>query len=227
MQGFHRGFDYSQHYWSMLHFLHHIKMEEVTKAVEAFTLEQGADIVGIGSAEVMNMEASKLQTPEKNLPGAKAVVSFGMRMLNSIFKSPNIRISLASYVYFQDSLDDIAWKVAGFLEDNGFDAIPITSDVPVEIMEKGGLLGDISHRHAAVQAGLGRVELSQHFLSLRFGPWILGTPFSFAVYSENSSYPLSCAIFSPLFTDKLIPDWESFNFLDSSAILIPSSFTAQ
>ncbi|KKL17667.1 hypothetical protein LCGC14_2483270 [marine sediment metagenome] len=145
-------------------------MEEVTKAVKAFTLEQGADVVGIGSAEAMNMEARKLQTPEENLPGAKAVVSFGMRMLNSIFKSPNIRISRASYVYLHDALDDIAWKVAGFLEERGFDAIPIPSAVPVEMMERGGLLGDISQRHAAVQAGLGRVGLSQHFLSPRFGP---------------------------------------------------------
>lgn len=145
-------------------------MEEVTKAVKAFTLEQGADMVGIGSAEAMNMESRKLQTPEENLPGATTVVSFGMRMLNSIFKSPNIRISRASYVYLHDSLDDIAWKVAGFLEEKGFDAIPIASAVPVEMMERGGLLGDISHRHAAAQAGLGRIGLSQHFLSPRFGP---------------------------------------------------------
>ncbi len=145
-------------------------MEEVTKTVKTFTLELGADMVGIGSAETMNREARKLQTPEESLPGAKAVVSFGMRMLNSIFKSPNVRISRASYVYLHDSLDDIAWKVAGFLEERGFDAIPIPSAVPVEMMERGGLLGDISQRHAAVQAGLGRVGVSQNFLSPRFGP---------------------------------------------------------
>ncbi len=145
-------------------------MEEVTEAVKAFTLEQGADVVGIGSAEAMNTEARKLQRPEENLPGAKTVVSLGMRMLNSIFKSPNIRISRTSYTYLHGSLDDIAWKVAGFLEEKGFDAIPIASDVPVEMMERGGLRGDISHRHAAVQAGLGRVGLSGHFLSPRFGP---------------------------------------------------------
>jgi epoxyqueuosine reductase QueG len=145
-------------------------MEEVTKTVKAFTLDLGADMVGIGSAETMNREARKLQTPEESLPEAKAVVSFGMRMLNSIFKSPNVRISRASYVYLHDSLDDIAWKVAGFLEERGFDAIPIPSAVPVEMMERGGLLGDISQRHAAIQAGLGRVGVSQNFLSPRFGP---------------------------------------------------------
>ena len=48
-------------------------MEEITKTVKAFTLELGADMVGIGSADTMNMEARKLQTPEENLPGAKAV----------------------------------------------------------------------------------------------------------------------------------------------------------
>ncbi|MBW1870255.1 MAG: epoxyqueuosine reductase [Deltaproteobacteria bacterium] len=144
-------------------------MEELTRAVKTFTMEQGADIVGIGSAEAMNTEARKLQRPEENLPGAKTVLSFGIRMLNSIFKSPNIRISRSSYVYLHRSLDDIAWKIGGFLEEEGFDAVPIASDVPVEMMERGGLLADISHRHAAVQAGLGRVGLSGHFLSPRFG----------------------------------------------------------
>lgn len=90
-------------------------MENLTRAVKAFTLKQGADVVGIGSAHAMNTGAKKLQTPDENLPGAKAVLTLGIRMLNSIFKSPNIRISRASYVYLHHALDDIAWKIAGFL----------------------------------------------------------------------------------------------------------------
>jgi len=85
-------------------------------------------------------------------------------MLDSIFKTSNIRISRLSYIYLHDALDKIAWKVATYLEDIGFDAIPMPSLAPVEMMEKGGIVGDISQRHAAVQAGLGRIGLSQHLL---------------------------------------------------------------
>ena len=144
-------------------------MEDITRAVKTSTLDWGADVVGIGSAEAMNREAKEHQRPEENLPGAKAVVSFGLKMLHSIFKTPNIRISRASYVHLHDELDKIAWNVASFLEQKGFDAIPLPSAVPVEMMERGGVLGDISQRHAAVQAGLGRVGLSHNFLHPEFG----------------------------------------------------------
>jgi epoxyqueuosine reductase len=144
-------------------------MIDMTRGVKTSTLEWGADIVGIASAEAMNRKARELQTPEANLPGAKAVVSFGLKMLHSIFKTPNIRISRASYVHLHAELDKIAWKVAAFLEERGFDAIPMPSAVPVEMMERGGVLGDISQRHAAVQAGLGRVGLSKNFLHPEFG----------------------------------------------------------
>jgi len=144
-------------------------MNKLTKAVKDITLKLGADMVGIGFAEAMNREAREMQKPDQNLPGTKAIVSFGLKMLHSIFKSPNIRISRASYVYLHEELDNIAWKVATFLEEKGFDAIPIPSAVPVEMMKRGGVLGDISHRHAAVQAGLGRIGLSHNFLHPRFG----------------------------------------------------------
>ena len=56
-------------------------------------MQSGAQIVGIDSAELMNQFALDNQKPEQNLPGAKTVISFGIRMLDSIFKTPNIRIS--------------------------------------------------------------------------------------------------------------------------------------
>ena len=145
-------------------------MDKLTKAVKDITLKLGADMVGIGSAEAMNRDANGMQKPDKNLPGTKAIISFGLRMLHSIFKTPNIRISRANYAHLHEELDNLAWKVSAFLEERGFNAIPIPSAVPVEMMERGGVLGDISHRHAAVQAGLGRIGLSHNFLHPQLGP---------------------------------------------------------
>jgi hypothetical protein len=59
---------------------------------------------------------------------------------------------------------------ASLLEERGFNAIPIASAVPVEMMDRGEVLGDISHRHAAVQAGLGRIGLSHNFLHPNSAP---------------------------------------------------------
>ncbi|MFZ0946088.1 MAG: hypothetical protein WB930_10730 [Syntrophobacteraceae bacterium] len=145
-------------------------MKKLTSLVKAFALQSGAQVVGIASAEIMNQHALEGQKPEQNLPDAKAVISFGIRMLDSIFKTPNVRISRLSYMYLHDALDKTAWKMATQLEDMGFDAIPMPSLGPVEMMEKGGIVGDISLRHAAVQAGLGRIGLSHHLLHPDFGP---------------------------------------------------------
>ncbi len=127
-------------------------------------------MVGIASAEVLNQKAQDGQKPEDNLPGARSVLSFGLRMLNSIFETPNIRVSRQNYVHLHKKLNDIAWDVAGFLEFKGFDAIPITSDVPVDMMNRGGIYGDISHRNVAAEAGLGQIGLSRNLLTPEFGP---------------------------------------------------------
>lgn len=74
-------------------------MDKLSQVVKAFTVQAGAQIVGIASVEVMNQFALDNQKPEQNLPGAKTVISFGIRMLDSIFKTPNIRISRFSYMY--------------------------------------------------------------------------------------------------------------------------------
>jgi hypothetical protein len=87
-------------------------MDKLSQVVKAFNVQSGAQIVGIASAEVMNQFALDNQKPEQNLPGAKTVISFGIRMLDSIFKTPNIRTSRFSYMYLHDQLDKIAWKVA-------------------------------------------------------------------------------------------------------------------
>ncbi len=46
-------------------------------------------------------------------------------------------------------------------------------------------------------------------------------------YAGFLEQPLSCAIFSPRFTEKPTPDKESLNRLYNSAILMPTSLTAQ
>lgn len=147
-------------------------MDKLTNLVKATTIQMGAHVVGIASAEVMNQFANNFQKPEQNLAGAKAVISFGIRMLDSMFETPNIRVHRTSYVYLHGLLDRIAWRLATQLEELGYSSIPIPSAAPVDMMELGGVMGDVSQRHAAVQAGLGKIGLGHNFLHPDFGPRI-------------------------------------------------------
>ncbi|MBI4285575.1 MAG: epoxyqueuosine reductase [Chloroflexi bacterium] len=144
-------------------------MSDLTRQIKELAMELGADLVGIASAKVLNSRAPQGHRPEDNLPGTQAVVCLGLRMLNSIFLSPNPRVARTSYTYLHKRLNDMGWAVATFLEEAGFAAVPITSDVPIDMMVKRGLWGDLSHRHAAVAAGLGKIGRSQLLLTPQFG----------------------------------------------------------
>jgi hypothetical protein len=69
-------------------------VKRLTNLVKALALQSGAQAVGIASAEIMNKHALEGQKPEQNLPDAKAVISFGIRMLDSIFKTRNVSMIL-------------------------------------------------------------------------------------------------------------------------------------
>ena len=76
-------------------------------------------------------------------------------------------------------LSESAYRVSNFLEDRGFAAIPFTPTGPtsmyrryegfVDIATGQAFSADISHRHAAVAAGLGLIGFSGLFLTPRFG----------------------------------------------------------
>lgn len=135
-----------------------------------FARRLGFDLVGIAPAGLVNERAPAGSRAEDNLPGAKSVVSLGLRMLDSIFESPNPRVARTSYTHLHRRLNELGWDVAAFLESAGFAAVPITSDVPIDMMEKRGLWGDISHRHVAALAGLGKIGRNQLLISPQFGP---------------------------------------------------------
>jgi len=53
-------------------------MDKLSPVVKTFTVQAGAQIVSIASAEAMNQFALDRQEPEQNLPGAKTLISFGI-----------------------------------------------------------------------------------------------------------------------------------------------------
>jgi len=141
----------------------------LTLQVRELAMRLGADIVGIASVDALNTKAPVGHRPEDTLPRAQTVVCLGMKTLDSVFQSPNPRVARTSYVYLHRRLNDMGWEVASFLEGEGFAALPITSDVPIDMIEKRGLWGDISHRHVAEVAGLGKIGKSQLLLTPQFG----------------------------------------------------------
>ncbi|MEE8470448.1 MAG: hypothetical protein V3S51_03880 [Dehalococcoidia bacterium] len=68
-------------------------------------------------------------------------------------------------------LDLLACKVALFIESGGGRAIPVPSDEPYLYWESAKLYGrgDLSHKHAAQAAGLGRLGKNSLLITPQFG----------------------------------------------------------
>lgn len=149
--------------------------------VKTFAKEQGVDKIGIVSTRrLLEAGLPKGYRPEDILPGAKSLVVFLMRGINTprlgleiqdgkvlgaLEHSINV-VLLASGWPGATYLDLIAYKIARFVMKQGCSAIPIPSGHPYD---KKQLRGIISHKHAAVKADLGEMGLSTLLITPEYG----------------------------------------------------------
>jgi epoxyqueuosine reductase QueG len=149
-------------------------MEQLTKEVKGFSLKF-AKAVGIADADFWK-EAPEGYRPQDTLEDAKTVVVFIYPVPESIFLAKHRRTWQRVFINARYVLDqEIGLPIARFIEDKGYAAVPIAAAIPVDIEGSGhGLFGDISHRHAAVGAGLGEISRSQLLLTPQWGPrvWV-------------------------------------------------------
>jgi epoxyqueuosine reductase len=149
-------------------------------SIVGFAKKAGADLVGIAS--VARFEgAPKGHKPEDILPGARSVVAMAKRIPLSIVKSiPGPYYDRFGYHDLNAHLRELTYKVSLFIEDQGFEAFPLDPSVDdkareVQILQeepepKVKILGDFSHRHSIVAAGLGEFAASSMVVVPKFGP---------------------------------------------------------
>jgi epoxyqueuosine reductase len=76
-------------------------------------------------------------------------------------------ISIICLLVMNNQLDQTLLRIARFLTQRGFLAMPVHASDPYDLSELRGVL---SHKHAAVQAGLGEFGLNNLLLTPQFGP---------------------------------------------------------
>lgn len=148
--------------------------KNLTREVKAFVRDLGADAVGVASVERLEkVIPHDLQKPTRVLRGAQMVVVFGLRMLHGALAGEEA--DLMRYMAVENNLkiDRMGFELAKFIENQGYLAINISSGPPVDFAKRQkGMWGYISHRHLAVEAGLGEIGLNNSFLHEEFGPRI-------------------------------------------------------
>ena len=141
----------------------------LTRLVKEFALENGAELVGIAPVERFE-GAPAGHHPNDILPDAKSVVVGARPIPASVFESSATSYQLVLDVAHR-KLDLLATHVALFLENKGGKAIPVPSDEPYlhwEAERRYGR-GDLSHKHAAQAAGIGKLGKNSLLLTQQFG----------------------------------------------------------
>lgn len=154
-------------------------MNDFSTRVKEYTRQLGADVVGIASVERF-APAPEGYKPTDLLESAASVVTFGVRNLPAVVdNSPSYVYSKMGYYFLNRYLDRIAYDLARFLDDQGWAALPLgaiqalrlkTINTPEGLKEC--FMGIFSLKHAAEQAGLGRIGKSNLLITPQYGPRI-------------------------------------------------------
>ena len=145
--------------------------EALTRNLKELALNKGADMVGVASVDRFD-GAPDGHHPLDVLSGCKSVISLGRRFVMGILDMldpARQRLSYKHHMYAHINTynSHTAYEIALYLENNGHAAYAVQPTTPYEPQTR---MGVVSHRHAAVLAGLGRFGKSNLVLTPQFGP---------------------------------------------------------
>jgi len=143
---------------------------KLTQEVKEKAFSLGAHLVGIAPIKRMQNAPPDLN-PKRLLPEAKSMVSMAYRINRGVQQLHLRGVSPMPFSRFAGyepkfRLDNMALDLANFLEDLDYVSLPIPANNYYDL-QKG--LGEISHRHVAMAAGIGRLGRGGFLVTPRYG----------------------------------------------------------
>lgn len=159
-------------------------IENLTIQTEEFARYHGADLVKVASARILNENAPEGHRPKDYLSQARSVIIIAIRMFDSALNGlPQLRPLYNENFYFTSmELNICANKTARFLVNKGYPSQPIFYSVfenlyaerPKKFDELDAktpiFFDEMSFKHAAFEAGMGRFGLNRLLLTPEYGP---------------------------------------------------------
>ena len=139
---------------------------QLTAKIKEMVLKD-IDLVGITTADHLS-GAPEGRRPIDVLPGAKSVIVGAIHLLDSVIEDlPYSRYEYTEQFFVLNALlNSMTFRVSRFLESLGYRSHPVPAAYPRVNKEVCGIL---SHRHAAVMAGLGELALNNMLTTPEYG----------------------------------------------------------
>ena len=144
--------------------------DRLTGAGKAKARALGAHLVGIAPVDRMDGAPPDLH-PRRLLPETQSLVSLAFRIARGVQQVHLRGVSQMPFSRFaglapRERLDGMALDLANFLEDEGYVSLPVPANA-YYFQEKG--IGELSHRHVAMAAGLGRLGRGGFLVTPEYG----------------------------------------------------------
>ncbi len=141
--------------------------------VRSVARKWGADLIAVCPSKALYHLQGHESAIKEMMNDAKTVVVAAVRMFTSPLECSDRNIRPAQYETYclYGVLDKVAFEISRFLDDSGYKAVSIPAFLPIKMSwETRGMIADVSLRHAAEEAGLGRIGLNRLLITKKFGP---------------------------------------------------------
>jgi len=118
-----------------------------------FSTEHGVDLLGV--ADVKKITGNRNLIPDTIQSTLSRAVVTAVRLSSSILSEIKDKPTKTYFHHYRTvnmALDQLALKLTGFLQVAGYQAFPVPAS---QLLDWDAQLGLLSHKHAAVEAGLG------------------------------------------------------------------------
>lgn len=143
---------------------------QYTKEVKEFARHRGAEIVGIAPTDRFE-KAPRGFHPRDIMSNARAVIVIGKYFPLGVLEGNSKSAVTKTYETIFGALDRCAYELSCFIEKLSGQSLAVPADAPYFSWNanKQHGRGDLSHRHAAVLAGLGSLGKNSLLLTPEFG----------------------------------------------------------
>lgn len=144
--------------------------EELTRVVKEKALSLGAHLVGIAPMSRLSDAPPDMQ-PHRLFPEAEFLISLAFR-INRGIQQVHLRgdspMAFSRFAGLEPKirLDDAALDLANYLEDVGYTSLPVPAN---QYYYQDTGWGEISHKHVAMAAGLGRLGRGGFLVTPQYG----------------------------------------------------------